>query len=107
MTFIAARTSPDPSRTGAATERTPGASSSSARAHPWARTRVSSRCRSFSDRSGAGGSPDRDGSATTPATSDSGRAASSTFPCDVRSAGNRVPMSTRSAMIFGTATRAT
>ena len=38
VTFIAARTAPSPSRTGTATERTPGASSSSANAQPRART---------------------------------------------------------------------
>ena len=37
----------------------------------------------------------------------SSSAASSTLPCDVGTAGKRVPMSTRSAMILGTATRAT
>ena len=36
-----------------------------------------------------------------------GSAASKTLPCEVWVAGNRVPMSTRSAMSFGTATRAT
>ena len=38
VTFMAARTAPAPSRTGTATDRMPGASSSSASAHPRART---------------------------------------------------------------------
>src|SRR3954471_19143420 len=50
VTFMAARTAPIPSRTGTATERTPGASSSSARAHPRARTWVSSSRTCASDR---------------------------------------------------------
>ena len=54
-----------------------------------------------------GGSPDRLGSARVGATRSGGSAASNTLPWDVCAAGNRVPMSTRSAMIFGTDTRAT
>ena len=59
VTFIAARTLPVASRTGAATDRTPGASSSSASAHPWARTRTSSALRAATDGAGRGGSPER------------------------------------------------
>ena len=47
------------------------------------------------------------GSASTRSSSSGGSAASWTFPSDVGSAGNRVPICTASATIFGTATRAT
>lgn len=107
VTFIAARTAPSPSRTGTATDRTPGASSSSASAQPRARTVRSSAANSSGVGRGKPGSPERLGSARTASSSSGPRAASSTLPWEVCGAGNRVPMSTRSAMIFGTDTRAT
>jgi hypothetical protein len=108
VTFRAARTAPSPSRTGAATERIPGASSSSASAQPRARTVRSSCWTSASGRSRAyGGRPAWLGCARTAVSAVSSSAASSTLPCEVRTAGNLVPMVTRSVMIFGTATRAT
>ena len=51
--------------------------------------------------------PDRLGSASTRSASPGGRAASSTLPSEVCIAGNRVPIVTARAMIFGTATLAT
>jgi hypothetical protein len=51
--------------------------------------------------------PDRLGMASTPGTPAGSSAASSTLPCEHTTAGNRVPTSTRSVMIFGTATLAT
>src|SRR5689334_15044670 len=107
VTFIAARTVPDPSLTGTATERTPGASSSSASAQPRALISASSSRSGPAWRPIYGGSPDRLGWASTAATWSGGSAASSTLPCEVCTAGNRVPMSTRSAISLGTETRAT
>ena len=54
-----------------------------------------------------GGSPAWLGCASVGASRSGGSAASSTLPCEVCAAGKRVPISTRSAMIFGTETRAT
>ena len=111
VTFMAARTAPVPSRTGTATERTPGASSSSARAHPRARTWASSSWSCSPNpprrRPMYAGNPAWLGCASVGPSRSGGSAASSTLPCEVCAAGKRVPISTRSAMIFGTETRAT
>ena len=51
--------------------------------------------------------PDCDGVSSTSSSSARGRSASRTCPIEVATAGNRVPMWTDRAMIFGTGTRAT
>src|ERR1700744_6796355 len=107
VTFMAARTSPQPSRTGTATERMPGASSSSARAQPRARTVRSSSSMACWPGSAVGGRPERLGSASVAASVAASSAASSTLPWEVCQAGNRVPITTRSVMILGTETRDT
>ena len=104
---MAARTAPVPSRTGAAIDRMPGASSSSARAQPRARMVHSSSPNARGSRGRKRGSPERLGWASTSASSSGPRAASRTLPCEVYGAGNRVPISTRSVISLGTATRAT
>ena len=106
MTFIAAAVRPVRSRTGAAIERMPSDSSSSDSAQP--RSRISASDSSSSDRDSTtrGITPDADGSASTSSSSAGSRSASSTRPIDVAAAGNRVPMCTEMAMIFGTGTRA-
>ena len=83
VTFMAATTRPSSSRSGAATERIPGASCSSVRAHPWARTSRSTA--SSSARSGCqrAGTPARLGSARTASSSSGARPASSTLPREV------------------------
>ena len=97
FTFSAAITRPDPSRSGAATDRMPRASCSSVSAQPRARTSRSSASRSARSGCQRGTSPDRVGSASTAATSVGSSAASSTLPSEVGRAGNRVPICTTSA----------
>ncbi len=100
-------TCPSPSRSGAATERIPGASSSSVSAQPRARTsrRTSARC--CAECWNRAAIPDRLGSASTCPAASGGSAASRTLPSEVGMAGNRVPIVTARATIFGTATLAT
>src|SRR5262249_10904352 len=80
FTFSEAITWPSPSRSGAATERIPAASSSSVSAHPRARTSRSVAARSSLPGRMRGVIPDRLGSGRTPSPPPRGGAARSTLP---------------------------
>ena len=106
-TFTAASVRPSWSRSGAATERTPTASSWSTIAQPCLRTSAISASSARRPGGAAAGRSPRGAAVSAASRSAGDRAASSTRPIDVVAAGSRVPTLTAIVMIFGTATRPT